>query len=70
MFRIEHNAETGEIKQIELSAAEVKQLEKEYAENKVEQEKLEAEAEAKEAAKAALLRKLGITAEEAALLLS
>ena len=28
MFRIEHNAETGEIKQIELTAAEIAFLEK------------------------------------------
>jgi hypothetical protein len=47
MFRIEHNVETGEIKQIELSAAEVKQLEKQYAEAKANDEKVKAEAEAK-----------------------
>ena len=70
MFRIEHNVETGEIKQIELTAAEIKEKEKIDADvaAKVAAEKaIEA---TKEAEKAALLAKLGITADEAALLLS
>jgi hypothetical protein len=69
MFRIEHNVETGEIKQIELSAAEVKQLEKQYAEAKANDEKVKAEAEAKAAQRQALLSRLGITEEEARILL-
>jgi hypothetical protein len=64
MFRIEHNVETGEIKEIELSAAEIKKFEKQYAANKVEQEVLQAEAEAKAIAKAAILDRLGLTADE------
>jgi uncharacterized protein YfaQ (DUF2300 family) len=61
----EHNAETGEITVRELNAKELKQKaldEADYAARK-------AEAEAKATAKAALLIKLGITAEEAQLLL-
>jgi hypothetical protein len=69
MFRIEHNVETGEIKQIELSAAEVKQLEKQYAEAKANDEKVKAEAEAKASQRQALLTRLGITEEEARILL-
>jgi hypothetical protein len=70
MFRIEHNVKTGEITEIELTSNEVKELEKQYAEAKAEADKAKAEAEAKATAKAALLSKLGITAEEAVLLLS
>jgi hypothetical protein len=65
MIRIEHNVETGVITEVELTAKEIK-----------EQENLQAAIEAKEAkaladsiAKTALLERLGITAEEAALLL-
>jgi hypothetical protein len=64
MFRIEHNVETGEIKQIELSAAEVKKLEKQYAEAKANDDKAKAETEAKEAARQAILDRLGLTADE------
>ena len=69
MFRIEHNVETGEIKQVDLSTAEIKELEKSYSEQKVKADKEQAEAQAKATAKAALLTKLSITAEEAQLLL-
>ena len=65
MVRI-HNTETDEIIDREMN-------DKEFAAYKAEQEINEiakAEAEAKAIAKAALLSKLGITAEEAALLLS
>lgn len=70
MFRVEHNVETGEIKQIELSNAEIKELEKSYSEQKVKADKEQAEAEARATAKAALLAQLGITEEQAKLLLS
>ena len=70
MFRIEHNAQTGEIKEIELSSNEVKELEKQYAEAKAEADKAKAEAEAKATSKAALLSRLGISESEARLLLS
>lgn len=61
----EHNTETNKAELRDMTAAEVKQF---------EADKLEAETQASEAAeaqanKAALLAKLGITAEEAALLL-
>jgi len=65
MIRI-HNTETNEIIDREMNDAEFAQYEAEQAAQAARQ----AEAEAKETAKAALLTKLGITAEEAQLLLS
>ncbi len=64
----EFNAATGEetITEREATAAEKKAIEKAQADYATAQ----AEAEAKAIAKAALLSKLGITAEEAVLLLS
>lgn len=64
--KIIHNAETGEILERELTAEELKQY-------KADQDKAKADAAAAkklEDAKAALLAKLGITQEEANLLLS
>jgi hypothetical protein len=61
----EHNTETGVAEERDMTAAEVKQWEADKA--KAEADRLEAETKAD--AKAALLTKLGITAEEAALLL-
>ena len=61
-----HNVETGEIIEREMNTEELAQWETDNA-------RAEAEAEAKaeaETAKAALLEKLGITEEEAKLLLS
>jgi hypothetical protein len=61
-----HNTETDEVIDREMTAAEFKQYE-------ADQEAFaarEAEIKAKATAKAALLSKLGITAEEAVLLLS
>ena len=69
MFRIEHNVETGEVIEIELSPEEVSEFEKVYA-NSVTQEQIKkAELEAKQIARQALLDKLGITEDEAKLLL-
>ena len=65
MIRI-HNTETDEVIDREMNAAELKQYEANQAENAT----AKAEAEAKATAKATLLKKLGITAEEARLLLS
>ena len=65
MIRI-HNIETNEVIDREMTAAEFKIYEADQEAQLVEQ----AEAEAKATAKAALLSKLGITAEEAVLLLS
>ena len=62
---IEHNVTTGEIIERELTAAELEQLEKDQAEKAVKQ----AEAEAKATARQAILDRLGLTAEEAQLLL-
>ena len=64
MVRI-HNAETGEITDREMNAAELKEHEARQAIHAV-MAKEEAD---KAAAKAALLQRLGITADEAALLL-
>lgn len=60
-----HNAETGEELEREATAEEIAQIEADKA--KFEADK--AEAEAKAAEKAALLAKLGITEDEAKLLL-
>ena len=66
MLKVIHNAETGEIIESEMTAEEIAQWEL----NKAAAE-AEALAKAKAAAaKAALLEKLGITEEEAKLLLS
>lgn len=64
--KLEHNVLTGEIIERELNEQELAQLEIDLAAAKA---KAEAEA-AKAAEKAALLDRLGITAEEAKLLLS
>lgn len=61
-----HNAETGEILEREMNADELAQWE---ADNVLRAERKEAQA-AKAAEKAALLAKLGITDDEAKLLLS
>jgi len=61
-----HNAETGEIIEREMNAQELKQFEKD---GKAANDKAAADA-AKAADKAALLAKLGISEDEAKLLLS
>lgn len=61
---------TGVVTEIELSAEEIAQREKDaiaYAKAKADEEQLAAE---RAEAKSALLERLGITADEAALLLS
>jgi hypothetical protein len=70
MFRIEHNVSTGEIKEIPLTAAEIKEIEKLQKAQDEKNAVMQAEAEAKATAKAALLTQLGITEEQAKLLLS
>jgi hypothetical protein len=62
----EHNITTGEVIEREMTASEIAQWELDEAET---QAKIQAVA-TKAAEKAALLEKLGITADEAALLLS
>jgi hypothetical protein len=65
MIRI-HNTETDEVIDREMNADELKQHNKDLA----DQAKAVTDFEAKEANKAALLAKLGISADEAALLLA
>lgn len=65
MVRI-HNIETDEVIDREMNDAEFAQYEADKAANAI----AEAEVEAKATARAAILNRLGLTAEEAALLLS
>lgn len=67
---IEINCETGEVIERPLTADEIAANEAAAAQAEAERVAAEAEAQAKAAAKADLLAKLGITAEEAALLLA
>lgn len=67
---IEINCETGEVIERPLTADEIAANEAAAAQAEADRLAAEAEAEAKAAAKADLLAKLGITAEEAALLLA
>jgi nucleoid-associated protein YgaU len=64
------NCETKEQIEVELTDEEVAQLEADRAKAEADKAKADADAAAKAEAKAELLTKLGITAEEAALLLS
>jgi hypothetical protein len=64
MFRLEHNVETGEIKQIDLTAGEIKEIEKLQKAAAIENAKEQAEIEAKQIAKAAILDRIGLTADE------
>ena len=67
---IEINCETGEVIERPLTADEIAANEAAAAQAEADRLAAEAEAEAKATAKAELLAKLGITAEEAALLLA
>ena len=64
------NCETGEVAEVELTAEEIADRAEAQAQFEAEQEAKAEEERAKATAKADLLEKLGITAEEAALLLS
>lgn len=66
---IEVNCETGEVTERPLTSQELTERDLAAYEAAVRKQEEEAEAEAKAEAKAALLSKLGITAEEAELLL-
>jgi hypothetical protein len=61
-----HNVETGEVIEREMNAEELAQFEADVK----KEEKRKAEAEAKATQKAALLDRLGITEDEAKLLLA
>jgi hypothetical protein len=63
MIRIEHNAQTGEIIEIELTPEEI-------ANKLAHDESIRTQEQEKISSKAALLARLGITADEAKLLLS
>ena len=65
-----HNATTGEIIEREMNAEELEQYEVDKAKRLAVLAQNEAEAEAKAAQKAALLDRLGITEDEAKLLLA
>jgi len=67
--RIEVNCTTGEVLEIELTDEEVAQREADAAAHAAEQAAREAEEAAKAVARAAILDRLGITADEAAILL-
>jgi hypothetical protein len=69
MFRVEHNVETGEIIEIPLTAAEIKEIEKLQKKAAEQQAIIDAELAEKETVRQALLDKLGITADELKLLL-
>jgi nucleoid-associated protein YgaU len=64
------NCETKEQTEVELTDEEIAQLEADRAKAEADKAQAEADAEVKAQAKAELLERLGITAEEAALLLS
>ena len=67
---IEVNCETGEVTERDLTAEELQAQADATAQAEAERVAAEAEAAEKATAKAALLKRLGITAEEAALLLA
>jgi choline dehydrogenase-like flavoprotein len=68
--RIEIDCSTGEVLEIELTDAEVAEMAAQAAIAEQEKAAEEAAAAARAIAKAALLDRLGITADEAALLLA
>ena len=68
--RVEINCTTGEVLEIELTDAEVAEMAAQAAIAEQEMADQEAVAAVRAEAKAALLDRLGITAEEAALLLA
>jgi len=70
MSKLIINCETGEVTERELNKAEKEQHAIDEAAYNASEAIRQAEAEAKATAKAALLDRLGITAEEAVLLLS
>jgi FMN-dependent NADH-azoreductase len=65
MKTIQHNATTGEVIERDLTEQEISQIEIDAAESEAQKAALDAKAEAK----AALLDRLGLTADEAKLLI-
>jgi hypothetical protein len=70
MFKIEHNVETDEVLQIELTEAEIEQREKEHQAAQAKLAEKNAEIDSILTAKIAAYVKLGLTEDEAKLLLS
>jgi len=70
MIKIEHDTATDIVTEVPLTASEIKAIEKLQKEEAEKNAVIKAEAESKATARQALLTKLGITAEEAQLLLS
>ena len=68
--RVEINCETGEVREIELTDAEVQEREDARVAEEARKAEEATAAALKAEAKAGLLERLGITAEEAELLLS
>jgi hypothetical protein len=68
--RIEVNCETGEVKEIPLTPEEIAQREVEAAAAEAQRQAEEDAKAEKAAARLAILEKLGLTEEEAALLLN
>jgi len=69
MIRTEHNIETNEVKEINLTNAELKAFEKQWANQAEFNEQQIIEAEAKEAARQAIADRLGLSLDELKLLL-
>jgi hypothetical protein len=67
--RIEINCETGEVLEIELTAAEVAQFEADAATAEAQRNADQKAAADKAAAREAILNRLGLTADEASILL-
>lgn len=65
-----HNIETGEVIEREMTTAEIAEDTEKFTKAQAERVAEEAEATAKAQARAAVLSKLGLTAEEAASLLA
>ena len=64
LSKLIHDVETGEVAEIELTAKEVKDIEKAQTENQAAMAKAEAAKTKAEADKAALLARLGLTEDE------
>jgi hypothetical protein len=69
MIKIEHDTATNIITEIELSAAEIKEIEKLQKEAVEKNLLMQTETESKAAQRQAILDKLGLTADEAQLLI-
>lgn len=70
MFKYEHNVETGEIKEIELTESEIKEQEKLAAAQLKKEKDAESVAEIEKAKKEAIASKLGLNLDEVLTLLS